>query len=69
MCALCRGAGNRFVVQSGALEWWTCQACGGAGVRSLQGPASVHSHARGFYGDYRGDLDNGLVSNGIVQAP
>lgn len=41
ICALCRGRGSIFCVQAKQAEWWTCQACGGAGVRVMHGPAEI----------------------------
>lgn len=32
-CALCKGSGNHVCWQGGRIEWWTCDACCGAGVR------------------------------------
>lgn len=41
LCGLCKGSGNFFCTQDGAREWWTCPACGGAGVRIMYGPAVI----------------------------
>jgi hypothetical protein len=43
LCALCRGSGNHVCMQNGRIEWWPCQACGGAGVRVQYGPATFRS--------------------------
>lgn len=44
LCTLCHGNGSLFTVQNGSREWWTCPACGGAGVRVLHGPAHIRIH-------------------------
>jgi hypothetical protein len=40
LCPLCRGSGNLFCFQGRPL-WWTCSACGGAGVMVMHGPAAI----------------------------
>lgn len=40
LCGLCRGSGNFTCLQDGRREFWTCQACGGAGVRAMHGSAT-----------------------------
>jgi hypothetical protein len=44
ICSLCHGACSHFTLQQGVREWWNCQACGGAGVRAQQGPATIQIH-------------------------
>jgi hypothetical protein len=42
ICGTCRGSGNLVNWQQGRLEYWTCQPCGGSGVRIQYGPALHH---------------------------
>jgi DnaJ-class molecular chaperone len=44
LCSTCHGSGSIFCVQIGVLEWWNCPGCGGAGVRALFGPPTIHIH-------------------------
>ena len=45
ICNLCKGLGNIFIMQESQREFWTCQACGGAGVRIMFGPATIKMHS------------------------
>lgn len=44
ICQLCHGFGSLLCVQSSKLEWWSCQACGGAGTRVVFGPPTIAIH-------------------------
>lgn len=44
MCPVCRCAGNVGVHP----RFWTCPACGGAGVLFLHGPPTISIHAPRF---------------------
>lgn len=41
-CHICRGSGTLVCMQAGTLEFWTCPACGGDGVRALFAPPWVN---------------------------
>lgn len=44
LCKLCGGRQHIFCVQNGTFEWWTCQACGGAGTRELFCAPTIKMH-------------------------
>ena len=41
VCKLCKGLQNLFCLQNGEKEWYTCVACGGAGVRAVGFPHEI----------------------------
>lgn len=47
ICKTCTGTGSILTCNSGVsrgLEFWSCPACGGNGVRIMFGPPEIHVH-------------------------
>lgn len=42
ICQLCKGMGARVAYYAGTgFQFWSCQGCGGAGVRFMYGPPEI----------------------------
>ncbi len=41
LCHVCKGSGCLLVFRDGRPEYWSCPACGDAGVLAQHGPAII----------------------------
>jgi ribosomal protein L37AE/L43A len=44
LCPTCPGSGHLLTYHRGVREFWSCPACGGAGVRVMYGPPTINIH-------------------------